>query len=540
MHRRISSLAAVFAFVLMLALVGCGQQQTQAPQEEAPSQPGATQTEEQDSTTQAAAQFLTSDRCSACHDNIQAADGDGSHVDAWSPSVHSKAAQDPYYLATVRAEILTDLLPAEDIQKTCAPCHLGMADTSAAAAGASQEFLDEAAQEGHDLNSLFLEGVSCLVCHQMQDENTTIMAGEFEAPFKITEPGSELRALYGPYGIADDMRGIMEGSIGFTTHEWTGDSSSEVCAPCHTLYTPTFNTDGTASGMFLPEQTPYYELKASDHADESCVSCHMPQVGAGKLALQSKEDVEQLHSHALLGPNSFMLEMLGDDSGKLDDRVAASKAFMETAATVDATLSGKELIVDVTSETGHKFPTAFPSRRAWIHVTAKDASGAVIFESGGYDDRTGRINGADKDELSVEPHHDVISDPNNVQIYESFLGTSEGEPTTTLLYGTHYVKDNRLLPAGFDAAKLDIDEKDVAPVGDAATDENFQPGSDRVTYTLPEGVASVDVQVVYQSISYHWGQHLATDESAEHTAFKEMFEGTDNTPRVVATTSVSQ
>ena len=50
----------------------------------------------------------------------------------------------------------------------------------------------------------------------------------------------------------------------------------------------------------------------------------------------------------------------------------------------------------------------------------------------------------------------------------------------------------------------------------------------------------MDVQVVYQSISYHWGQHLVTDESAEHTAFKEMFEGTDNTPRVVATTSVSQ
>ena len=31
---------------------------------------------------------------------------------------------------------------------------------------------------------------------------------------------------------------------------------------------------------------------------------------------------------------------------------------------------------------GHKLPTAYPSRRVWLHVSVRDPSGGRVFESG--------------------------------------------------------------------------------------------------------------------------------------------------------------
>ena len=62
-------------------------------------------------------------------------------------------------------------------------------------------------------------------------------------------------------------------------------------------------------------------------------------------------------------------------------------------------LHGQRVIaVDVHVENfgGHKLPTAFPSRRAWLHVMVKDASGRLVFESGALKP-DGSIAGNDND-----------------------------------------------------------------------------------------------------------------------------------------------
>src|SRR6476660_3179343 len=55
---------------------------------------------------------------------------------------------------------------------------------------------------------------------------------------------------------------------------------------------------------------------------------------------------------------------------------------------------------------GHKLPTAYPSRRAWLHLTVRDRSGAPIFESGALQ-ATGAIQGNDNDDdpSRFEPHY---------------------------------------------------------------------------------------------------------------------------------------
>ncbi len=69
--------------------------------------------------------------------------------------------------------------------------------------------------------------------------------------------------------------------------------------------------------------------------------------------------------------------------------------------------------------------------------------------------------------MQFEPHHSEITSPQQVEIFEPILGDSQGKVTTGLLNAVGYLKDNRLLPAGFDKRSA---EKDIAVVGEAADD----------------------------------------------------------------------
>ena len=68
-----------------------------------------------------------------------------------------------------------------------------------------------------------------------------------------------------------------------------------------------------------------------------------------------------------------------------------------------------------------------------------------------------------------------------VQIYESMMADASGAVTTGLLKGTRFVKDNRLLPRGFDKATA---AADIAVRGEAASDEDFGADGDRVRYLV--------------------------------------------------------
>jgi hypothetical protein len=107
-----------------------------------------------------------------------------------------------------------------------------------------------------------------------------------------------------------------------------------------------------------------------------------------------------------------------------------------------------------------------------------------------------------------------------VQIYESVLADASGGVTTALLRGVRFVKDNRVLPRGFDKAHADAD---IAVHGEAEGDASFVGGGDSVRYRVATAGASgpftVDVELRYQSIAFRWAQNLAGQRAAEIDRF---------------------
>jgi hypothetical protein len=185
-------------------------------------------------------------------------------------------------------------------------------------------------------------------------------------------------------------------------------------------------------------------------------------------------------------------------------------------------IAGGSLAFDVTVRnlTGHKFPTGYPSRRAWLHVTVRDSGGNALFESGAIEP-TGAIRGndADADPAAFEPHYEEISRGDQVQIYEPILGDRTGTATTGLLTAVRYLKDNRLIPRGFDKANAPAE---IGVYGGAAADADFIGGSDHVRYRLPvagRGPFRVHVELRYQPIAYRWADNLQRYQAPEPARF---------------------
>jgi hypothetical protein len=185
-----------------------------------------------------------------------------------------------------------------------------------------------------------------------------------------------------------------------------------------------------------------------------------------------------------------------------------------------------ETVVTVQNLGGHKFPTAYPARRVWLHVTVRDRNNRVIFESGALEP-SGLIKGNDNDADAkrYEPHYREITSSDQVQIYEAIMADSSGALTTGLLNAVKYVKDNRLLPRGFDKRTAD---KDIAVQGDAAQDPDFGDKGNSIGYSVATGDAQgpflIEAELWYQPISYRWAQNLRPYDAFEPRRFVGYYE----------------
>jgi hypothetical protein len=488
--------------------------------------------------------FRTSHDCMACHNGLTTPTGEDVSIgSSWRASMMANSSRDPYWQASVRRETIDHPSRKEDIEDECSICHMPMSRADASAAGRrGKVFAHLPIKRGRSLDdALAADGVSCTLCHQIQRDTLGTRAS-FTGGFVVDRAVPTKRPIFGPFDVEPGRATIMHSASGFKPAEAVHVRQSELCATCHTLYTHARGARGEVVGE-LPEQMPYLEWRQSAFREKrGCQSCHMPAVeDATRIASVLGEPRTGLARHVFRGGNFFMQRLLNRyraelgveaPSNELDAAARDTVRFLqsETAEVeVDrARAAGGRLDFDVTvrSLAGHKLPTGYPSRRVWLHVLVRDNAGRLLFESGALQGNGAIVgNDADADAATYEPHYTEIRRSDEVQIYESVMADAGGRVTTGLLTGLRFVKDNRLLPDGFDKSTV---ESDIAVQGHAAQDADFGGGGDRVRYSIEiaeaEGPFSIDVELWYQPIAFRWAQNLRGYRAKETERFVSYFE----------------
>jgi hypothetical protein len=525
----------------------------------------------------------------ACHKSDNAAvmyfdSKDISPGSQWQHSVMAHSFNDPYWQAAVEDE--ADSFPelAGFIEDTCTKCHAPMGRTHAYHTNNDLDIdghyrFNTAKSENHAR-----EGVSCTLCHQIENiglgtEDT--FSGNYTIP---DASDANYKRIYGQYPAPVTSPNNMFNQTGHTPTEGQYVTQSELCATCHTLYTPALDpATGMPSGDRFLEQGPFLEWKNSVYAtgqpqEAQCQDCHMPEPTGNyqtpiTLMPGTAPNRSPYGQHTLVGGNTHLLEILNAYRAELGidttttaagfaEQIALTRNFLAGAATVSvsAPMVADNLLsfdVETTNHAGHKLPSAYPSRRSWLHITVRDSGGNVIFESGKPDTRgyistdearlkadcmsAHKLDGFDTS-VCYEPHHDVITDPAQVAIYETVLGDINGNITHTLLQGAQYLKDNRIPPAGFKNANA-IEAQTIPSGVDGDDDFNCIGadegcGKDTVHYQVDvEGNAgpyTVEAELLYQATqpAFVDGMHNTGDRV---NRFKVMYDQVPPTVEILAT-----
>ena len=243
-----------------------------------------------------------------------------------------------------------------------------------------------------------------------------------------------------------------------------------------------------------------------------------------------------MHRHEFIGANFFMLRLLNAHRDELSVKALPQELtatanqtaeFLKAQSArvsiqgLDLTPRGLSFEVRVENLTGHKLPTAYPSRRAWLHLRVSDSHGRTVFDSGALNSDGSIVgNDNDTDPLQYEPYYREITSPDQVEIFEPILKNSAGRVTTGLLSAVGYLKDSRILPRGFDKSTA---EPDIAVVGAAADDPDFNDKGASVRYIVNTGTATspfhVEVELWFQPIGFRWAHNLEPYQATEPQRF---------------------
>ena len=522
--------------------------------------------------------FRLATDCQPCHSNAPAAtamrDSAGRDIapyELWQGTMMANSGRDPYWRAELSAEIATFPSRRSEIEEKCTRCHQPMAASAPGQFDDERHWSPDKPQSGDPLADYALDGVSCTVCHAILPDN-----------LRTTD------SFTGGYYIDDQDRMFGPHNVTFTGPmvAWTGKvpvqgnhivDNAGLCASCHTLFTHTLRTDGTATGNVYPEQVPYLEWRNSSFQDESapvganaasCQDCHVPTDSIDGVPIQTRiarspagADYGAIPArspfgrHVLVGGNTLMPQILRDNAAALGVTAPAAAFDATIAATHDqlrnrtarvtipsiARTGGElDVVVRIENLCGHKYPSAYPSRRAWLRVVVTDARNQVVWRSGDYD-AAGRIVDSGGLPLPSEAaggpvlaHKDLVTNPDDPQVYEIVMADENGAITFRLLRAASNHKDTRLLPDGWSPSHPDAGW--TAPVG-AASDPSFVAGADQVTFRIPApqaaGPYSVRVELLHQPISARWAAELFTVQTPEIAAFQGYWNATNRAPALV-------
>ncbi|MGB1217639.1 MAG: hypothetical protein ACPG5P_07170, partial [Saprospiraceae bacterium] len=409
--------------------------------------------------------FLSSNHCKGCHGSdpsgyaMHTSDGTDVNIyDDWRATMMANSAKDPFWRAKVSHEVLINPAHADDIENSCTSCHAPLGHYNAYFKGDPHYTISDLL-----VDTVGLDGVSCVGCHQMTAGNGNTFSGEIE----YDTTGN----LYGPF--EDVFEGPMQLYTGYEPVQGEHITESEVCASCHTLIVNTVDLAGNYTGGTFVEQATYHEWLNSRYSvqDITCQECHMPRLdepivtATGYLALDGQFPYGQ---HELAGANTFMLKLMKENRAALGIE-ARAEDFDSTLAATYRMLQQKTLDSDLQfvneandtayfeltlmNKAGHKFPSGYPSRIAYVEFRVEDEAGNTMFHSGKLDSNNALMD----INPNYEPHYDIIRAEDQVQVYQVVNADVNGDFSTVLERGAMTLKDNRLPPQGFTKSHYTID-----------------------------------------------------------------------------------
>lgn len=294
--------------------------------------------------------FNSAMECAGCHPN---------HVAEWQGSMHAYATKDPVWRILVEIR-QAHFDGAQD--QMCVQCHTAIGTRGGEVVpGFSWD----------DLSDISLEGVTCEACHKV----------------------SGMRRIYNSGHVLDEngpLRGQIKDPIPNTYHESEYlelFDKSEFCGGCHDIIEQN-------NGLRL--ERPYEEFLSSPAAREgrNCQTCHMPTY-IGKAVPYGDVPERVLHRHRFIGAEVALDESFVPDPEvrallrrEVDDMLrSAAEIKVEAAQSVQA---GEQLDLYVTVKNlidAHNLPTGSTfNRQCWVAVTARDAEGNILYQTGHLDD----------------------------------------------------------------------------------------------------------------------------------------------------------
>lgn len=500
--------------------------------------------------------FTGSGECMECHGKGHGANENASGMNVspgkyWGGTMMANSARDPFWRAKVAHEVAEFPQHQAAIEHTCTKCHAPQGHFRAVTDGDTAFSIAEMLTD-----SLSMDGVSCTACHSIEPEaGGPFFSGDLHYDTNYT--------VYGPFPDPDTI--TMLNHINYLPVESDHMLSSELCANCHTLITEPFHPQtGNPTGQIFYEQVMYQEWLNSDYPqqDMTCQSCHVPQIEDSVVLAVEPNYIEPRSPYGLhhfVGGNTFMVKLMRDFRDTLG-MYADPEQFDTTLALTERQLRYKTLDLDLievqrnsdtayydltlTNKAGHKFPSGYPSRRAWVEFVVMNEQSDTLFANGLLNYNYEILN----NDFIFEDHHNVIASEQDVQVYEMIQGNINGQYTTLLEEAAMHLKDNRIPPAGFNSAHSTYDT--VKIVGPALTDPDFNKvagvegsGADVVHYHIPlngyTGELIVQAKVWYQSVPPRWVWEMFAYNTPETELFEYLYYNSDQSPALVGVTGLN-
>ncbi|MCB2182360.1 MAG: hypothetical protein KQH63_10070 [Desulfobulbaceae bacterium] len=483
---------------------------------------------------------LASGSCLLCHQDVLSRNDRVSIELGWPSSVMAHAIRDPVWKAQLTSELARNPQLSKLINKKCRECHAPIDNAEDAF---NSDFAKLLLRQTNPFHDKLKDDATCTMCHRVSVASDIAAVLGFSGHSGVETYENKLgRLIYG--SAADIPAGPLRENIRYISNATVNIRESRICGNCHDLKTPFVDQSGTVISTpetEFHEQTVYTEWLASDYLNSmSCRDCHMCRNdGPATRSSSDGRAYNPRNSKELMfvGGNTLLIDLLmcnqeelGATTANMSDTLLRTEQMLQSAASVEeagSSLQDDMLSFDLmlNSYTGHKLPTGIPLRRIILHVTVSDSQGNIVFESGRVNS-DGSVAELDSDAnlARFEPHYDVITSADQVQVYEAIMANSSGEVTYTLLRAADMLKDNRLLPGGFDKNGASAN---IRVAGLAGQDSNFVGGSDTISFQLNgmnDSSYSVQAELLFQPLSHAFLQDMNTEKTVEIKALNRMFQ----------------